>query len=275
MSATTPTVLAQILESTRAEVARRKDALPLTQLEVQAQSQSELSLAAGDRLAASLERPGIGVIAEFKRRSPSAGILREGARVEDLVPAYDLGGASALSVLTEGPNFSGSLDDLRAARSLTDLPILRKDFIVDEYQLVEALIAGADAVLLIVAALEPAELAALHGSARARGLEVLVEVHDRAELETAIDAGASIIGVNNRDLRDFTVDVERTARLLGEMPADVVVVSESGISTPEQLGQLQHLGVHAVLIGESLMRAPDPRHALTTLLAAARPNPRL
>jgi indole-3-glycerol phosphate synthase len=154
---------------------------------------------------------------------------------------------------------------MRLAGEVCALPRLRKDFILDPYQLHESLAAGADAVLLIVAALEQRELSSLHAQARALGLDVLVEVHDGAELRRALDAGAQIVGVNNRDLRDFSVDVERTERLMGEMPAGVTAVSESGIASAEQLERLQRLGVQAVLVGESLMRSADPEAALTRL----------
>jgi len=169
-------------------------------------------------------------------------------------------------VLTEGANFEGSLEDLRAARAACGLPILRKDFVVDPYQLYEARVAGADAVLLIVAALDQEELASLHELATRLGLDALVEVHDRDELERAARVGARLIGVNNRDLRDFTVDVGRTRQLLDGMPAGAIVVSESGIGAPEQLRALERYGVSAVLVGESLMRAPDPQGALAALL---------
>jgi indole-3-glycerol phosphate synthase len=207
----------------------------------------------------------IGVIAEFKRRSPSAGALGEDPDLGEMVAAYERGGAAALSVLTEGPNFGGSLEDLRLARSACGLPILRKDFIVDPYQLHEALLAGADAVLLIVAALDTRELESLADSARALGLGVLVEVHDGEELKRALDVGADVVGINNRDLRDFSVDMQRTARLMSSIPDSVTVVSESGISTREQLGELQRAGVDAVLVGESLMRSEDPEAALRAL----------
>jgi indole-3-glycerol phosphate synthase len=224
--------------------------------------------AAGEpgRFHAALTGPGIGVIAEFKRRSPSAGCLREDADVASIAAAYEQGGASAMSVLTEGPNFEGSLEDLRAARAACGLPILRKDFIVDPYQLYEAKAASADAVLLIVAALGSHELASLYETASGLGLDVLVEVHDSDELATAAGIGARLIGVNNRDLRDFTVDVARTSRLLAEMPAGATVVSESGIATPEQLRDLEQRGVAAVLVGETLMSASDPHGALASLL---------
>lgn len=275
MSTRAPTVLERILQSTREELERRKLQLPLHALEELAESDAVATRRRrGRRLHAALTQPGIGVIAEFKRRSPSRGTLRQGADVSDVVGAYERGGACALSVLTEGPNFGGKLDDLRVARARTELPILRKDFVVDLYQLHEARAAGADAVLLIVAALTGAELASLHERARSLGLDVLVEVHDRAELDTALAAGADLLGINNRDLRDFSVDVERTSRLLGELPSDVTVVSESGIATAEQLRTLEQQGVDAVLVGESLMRAPDPEGALRSLRAEVAPNAR-
>jgi indole-3-glycerol phosphate synthase len=209
--------------------------------------------------------PGIGVVAEFKRRSPSAGVLREDPQLAEVVGAYERGGAVALSVLTEGPNFAGSLEDLGGARAASALPILRKDFIVDPYQLEETRLAGAAAVLLIVAALAGPELGALYEEARAMGLEVLVEVHDRGELHTALELGAEIVGINNRDLRDFSVDVERTARLIGEVPPGVVAVSESGIESPAHVRRLEEAGVQAVLVGEALMRSTDPEMAVRRL----------
>lgn len=260
------TVLERILGETRAELEDRKRSVSLQQLEVQAGARTSSRTAEGGRFREALKRPGIDVIAEFKRRSPAAGSLREGAELAALVTAYERGGASALSVLTEGPNFDGSLADVDAAREVCGLPILRKDFVVDPYQLYEASVAGADAVLLIVAALEQEELVSLHDCALRLGLDVLVEVHDRDELMRAEQVGARLIGVNNRDLRDFSVDVGRTERLLVEMPAGTTVVSESGISKPEQLERLERAGVAAVLVGESLMRAPDPEQALVALL---------
>jgi len=273
------TVLDRILRGTRGEVERRKRERPQAELQREAERRERelgAAAAAGFRAGAreglrqALREPGgISVIAEFKRRSPSAGPLREGAEVGEMVSAYQRGGASALSVLTEGPHFGGSLEDLRAARAACGLPILRKDFIVDPYQLYEARAAGADAVLLIVAALSPPELTSLAERARALALDVLVEVHDREELGVALAAGAELIGVNNRDLRDFSVDVERTFALLSEMPAHCTVVSESGIGDAGQLARLARAGVAAVLVGESLMRAPDPGAALAELLAGA------
>jgi indole-3-glycerol phosphate synthase len=245
-------VLDRIVEATREEVARRREIASLAELEA----------ALGTRedprpFQEALTRPGISVIAEHKRRSPSAGVIREGAEVADVVRAYERGGAAALSILTEPFHFGGSLEDLRVARAATHLPVLRKDFIVDPYQLYEAAAAGADAILLIVAALEAGELAELQREARALDLDVLVEVHDEEELDTALEVEAEIIGINNRDLGDFTVDIERTYELLSDVPAGKTVVSESGFSTREQLDDLDRVGVDAVLIGETLMRADD------------------
>ena len=255
-------VLARILEQTRETVQRRKRELAIATLEAEVAA----LLATPARLSEALARPGVGVIAEFKRRSPSAGGLCPGADVQEIARAYERGGASAMSVLTEEANFDGSLDDLRAARAACSLPILRKDFIVDPYQLYEARAAGADAVLLIVAALDDSQLSTLHEQAHTLGLDVLVEVHDGDELARAAAAGAEIVGVNNRDLRDFSVDVQRTSQLLAAMPDGAIVVSESGISTPEQVQELGRQGVAAVLVGEALMRAQDPGEALADLL---------
>jgi indole-3-glycerol phosphate synthase len=265
MSAQTPTVLERILQSTRDELERRKRELPQQELEYQAFAIGGAGERRPRRFAAALREPGIGVIAEFKRRSPSAGTLHHAPDLHGLVRAYERGGASALSVLTEGGHFDGTLEDLTAARAVSELPILRKDFILDEYQLYEAKVARADAVLLIVAALEPDELVALHERAGTLGLDVLVEVHDSEELRAALKIEAELIGINNRDLRDFSVDVERTARLMGEIPAGVTVVSESGVAEPEQLSKLEDAGVAAVLVGEALMRSEDPEAALRAL----------
>ena len=269
MSAPVPSVLARILQSTRAELERRKQEVPLAELQARGdRRRPAASQASRASLREALRAPGIGVIAEFKRRSPSAGLLRAGADAGQLARAYERGGAVALSVLTEGPHFEGSLADLCEARASSELPILRKDFVIDPYQLHEARAAGADAVLLIVAALSPDELAKLQGEAGELGLDALVEVHDKAELALALDAGAYLLGINNRDLRDFSVDVARTSQLMAEVPGEVTVVSESGIATAAQLAALERQGVHGVLVGESLMRAPDPAEALLALRGA-------
>jgi indole-3-glycerol phosphate synthase len=251
-------ILDEILAATREDVARRAREMPAATLDAGPARTPHAFRTA-------LSGPGCAVIAEHKRRSPSAGPIRPGSSVGEVVAAYERGGAAAVSVLTDERYFDGSLEDLRAARGACTLPLLRKDFIVDPYQLAEAAAAGADAVLLIVAALGHAELRALHEEAAERGLDALVEVHDRDELEAALDAGAGIVGVNNRDLRDFSVDAERTYALLPEIPGGVLVVAESGISTAAHVARLRDAGVAAALVGERLMREPDPEAALRSL----------
>ncbi len=252
-------VLDRIVESTLADLERRRREVPLATL------QSQLERREDRPFSEALIRPGISVIAEYKRRSPSAGPLREGADVTEVVEAYERAGAAALSVLTEERHFAGSLADLHAARAASTLAILRKDFVVDPYQLYESAAAGADAVLLIVAALHPEDLARLHAEALALDLDVLVEVHDEEELGIALEIDADVIGINNRDLTDLTVDVERTFELLSDVPAGKTVVAESGFSTREQLDELERVGVDAVLVGEALMRAVDVEAACRAL----------
>jgi indole-3-glycerol phosphate synthase len=212
---------------------------------------------------------GINVIAECKRRSPSKGVLRADYDPVAIATAYAAGGAVAISVLTEPTFFDGSLDHLRAVRAAVDLPLLRKDFTVSEYQLLEAKAAGADAVLLIAAALRPAELKVLHDHAVRHGLDALVEVHDARELDIAIDVGARIVGVNNRNLRTLEVDVHASEELIGRMPREVVAVSESGLKSAEDLERLRALGYRAFLIGERFMTAAEPGSQLKELLASA------
>jgi len=255
-------VLDEILATTRADLQRRRAAVPVESLRA-------LPGGAPHAFREALAAPGLAIVAEHKRRSPSAGAIRPGSSVGDVVGAYERGGAAAVSVLTEERHFEGSLADLREARAACALPLLRKDFIIDPYQLAEAAAAGASAVLLIVAALEAAALAELRAQADALGLDALVEVHDRAELELALTAGAEIVGINNRDLRDFSVDVERTFALAPQIPSGIVVVAESGISSAAQLRRLHDAGIHAALIGERLMRDPDPERALAVLLDEA------
>ena len=259
--------LDRILESTRADVDRRRGVV----------SQSELERAGAQRLEgdpvrpfrAALETPRLTLIAEHKRRSPSAGTIRDGISLTEVVQSYERGGAGALSVLTEPTRFGGSLDDLHSARSASRLPILRKDFVVDSYQVYESLAAGADAILLIVAALTETELGRLSADAASLGLEALVEVHDRPELEVACAAGAEVIGINNRDLATLDVDPRRTLELLPLVPPGTVVVSESGLHRREQLDELAQRRVDAVLVGEALMRSLDIEAACRALTAPA------
>jgi indole-3-glycerol phosphate synthase len=257
--------LDRIVSMTREGIARRSRDRPVARLASVAAERA----AAGDRrpFAHVLAEPGLSLIAEHKRRSPSAGLIRDGIALEQVVQAYERGGASALSILTEEPSFGGSLADLRAARSAAGLPILRKDFIVDPYQVVESYASGADALLLIVAALGERELSELHSQALELGLAALVEVHDQRELEVAVAAGAALIGINNRDLGTLTVDTRRTFELLPAVPEGVTVVAESGFSRPDELDELAAAGVDAVLVGEALMRSPNIEAACRGLTA--------
>jgi indole-3-glycerol phosphate synthase len=252
-----------ILARTREEVARRQASTPVADLSVRTDAIRPFAQA--------LARPGLSLIAEHKRWSPSAGVIRDDIALEDVVGAYERGGAAALSVLTEGPSFGGSLDDLRAARAASSLPILRKDFVVDAYQVHESLAAGADAILLIVAALESEQLASLYELARSLELAALVEVHDELELERAVAIGAGVIGINNRDLTTLELDPERTFDLLVRIPPGTVIVAESGLRSRDQLERLAAAGIDAVLIGESLMRSPDLEQACRALGFGPRP----
>ena len=212
----------------------------------------------------------LNIIAEFKRRSPSAGIIRSDLSATEVARCYERGGACAISVLTDEEYFGGSIFDLTAVRASTDLPIVRKDFIIDPIQLYEAAIAGADAVLLIVAAMDDRLLRELHELAEDQlGLDALVEVHTLDELRRALNAGAKMIGVNNRNLRTFQVSLETSERLIAEAPRDRIMISESGLKNAKSLRHLQALGFRGFLIGEALMRATDPEAALRDLIAAA------
>jgi indole-3-glycerol phosphate synthase len=214
------------------------------------------------------QRPNI--IAEFKRRSPSAAIIRDDLTVSEVVRCYERGGACAISVLTDEEYFGGSIVDLCTARSSTNLPLLRKDFIIDPIQILEAAIAGSDAVLLIATALDDLSLGKLRAFAEDElGLDALVEVHSSEELNRALNAGAKIIGVNNRDLRTFRVSLNTSERLIAEAPRDKVMISESGLQSADSLVRLRKLGFRGFLIGEALMNAPDPEAALRDLIAAA------
>ena len=246
-------MIEQLISVAREGVEERRGQVPQADLE------SRLAARGEDRpFNEALVRPGLSLISEFKRRSPSAGEISASATVAEQVGAYERGGAAALSVLTDERHFGGSLEDLRAARAACDLPILRKDFIVDPYQLYEAAVHGADAVLLIVRALDDRELRAMYDEARDLDLDCLVEVHDAEELQRALELDAEVIGINNRDLDAGTVDVSTTYELMPDVPAGKTAVAESGISSRAELEELERVGVDAVLIGGALMSAADP-----------------
>jgi len=212
---------------------------------------------------------GVNIIAEFKRRSPSAGTIRNDLSATDVATRYERGGACAISVLTDEQYFGGSILDLGVIRASTALPLLRKDFIIDEIQIYEAAVVGADAVLLIAAALEDAPLAKLRAVAEDElGLEAVVEVHTSEELRRAMRAGARIIGVNNRDLRTFRTSLDTSERIIAKAPRDRIMISESGLQSPKSLRHLKALGFRGFLIGEALMRASDPEAALRDFIAA-------
>jgi len=255
-------MIEELVEAARAGAERRRATTPLEELERRLPARPEQR-----PFREALTRPGLSVIAEFKRRSPSAGEIRDGATPAEIARAYEEGGAAALSVLTDGPHFGGSLEDLAAAREACVLPVLQKDFVVESYQLYEAAVAGADAVLLIVAALERDRLRQLYEEARQLDLDVVVEVHNDAELGSALTVDADVLGINNRNLEDFTVDVQTTFELITDVPAGKTVVSESGISDRGTLEELERVGVDAVLIGEALMRSTDPAAKVRELTA--------
>ncbi len=265
-------ILEQILARTRADVRERQARIPLAELRARCQAQRP----ARDFRAA-LRRPAgpearrtgpIRVVAEVKKASPSKGVIRPDFAPVELATCYAAAGATAISVLTDAPFFQGNLAHLAAVRRVVDLPLLRKDFHVEPYQLWEARAAGADAVLLITCALGTGELQELLGLSRELGLAALVEVHDRAELERALACGADLLGINNRDLKSFRVSLDTTFALLPGVPSEMVLVSESGISRPEVVARLEAAGVDAILVGEGLLRRADVGRALRALLGA-------
>ena len=256
-------ILATIVAATRRSVDVRREREPVGAL---AERADAAPYRVGRFRAALSRADRVNVIAECKRRSPSKGVLRTEYDPAAIAASYAAAGAAGISVLTEPSFFDGALEHLIAVRAAVDIPILRKDFIVSEYQLLEARAAGTDAVLLIVAALRPVELKVLYDHATLLGLGVLVEVHDRHELDIALDAGAQIVGVNNRNLRTLEVDVRASETLMPRMPAHVIAVSESGLKTADDLRRLRDLGYGAFLIGERFMTARDPGAELKGLL---------
>lgn len=256
--------LGRILDAKADEVAAGKMRVPVAELRARA-----LDAGPPRGFARAIETAiGAGhaaVIAEIKKASPSKGLLREAFDPPAHARSYATAGATCLSVLTDAPFFQGRIDDLRAARAACALPVLRKDFVIDPWQVYEARAVGADALLLIVAALEEARLADLHALALELGLDVLVEVHDRAEMERTRALRPALLGINNRNLRTFETRIETTLELLDGVPAGARVVSESGIHSAQDVARLRAGGVHAFLVGEALMRAPDPGTRLTEL----------
>ncbi|MCU1301046.1 MAG: indole-3-glycerol phosphate synthase TrpC [Candidatus Sulfotelmatobacter sp.] len=258
--------LDQIVASTRRKVAEEKRVADFRELE----KRSQEHLPRGFRRALEEKnKSGVAVIAELKKASPSKGLIRVEFRAEELARELEGAGAAALSVLTDEEFFQGSLENLRKASAAVNIPCLRKDFIVDEFQLLEARANSADAVLLIVAALSQAELQILALGARSRGLDVLCEVHDEEELRRALDVGCELIGVNTRNLRTFQADPETAFRLAELLPQSAIRVAESGIRSAEDIARLRAAGYQAFLIGESLMRAERPGEALRSLVASS------
>ena len=260
-----PTILAEIIEHKRAEIRARKAPRPLAAVRRDAENTAPARPFA-ERIVA--DRPA--VIAEIKKASPSEGVIRRDFNPRAIASAYASAGASCLSVLTDRRFFQGDDVHLVAARATCELPVLRKDFIVDEYQVYETRALGADCLLLIVAALEPAQLADFNRLARDIGLDVLIEVHDRAELDQALALDPRIVGINNRDLATFATRLDTTLDLLDDVPDDVSVVTESGIHTSGDVCRMLDAGVYAFLVGTAFMRATDPGAALCGLFGRGR-----
>ena len=255
-------ILDQIVARKKLEVAACRDRVPTAALE------GRLSVAPAVRdFFAALAAPGpIKLIAEFKRKSPSAGEIRPGAAIEEVVRGYAAAGASCLSILTDGPGFGGSLVDLETARIAVPLPVLRKEFVVDRYQVIEARAHGADAVLLIAECLDDCHLRSLYREILDLGMTPLVELHDPENLPRVLDLGATLVGINNRDLQSMTTDLDTVLRLREQVPDEVLLVAESGIKTRADVARLEAAGIAAMLVGESLLKQPDPGKAAAALL---------
>jgi indole-3-glycerol phosphate synthase len=255
-------LLTRLVTEARQDMQRRRALMPPDQLE------RAIAAHTPKDFVGALRRPGLSVIAEMKQRTPSMGVLSEDYRPMELAHAYTEGGAAAISVLTHMAGFGGRPEHIQDARLATHLPILRKDFVTDPYEVGEARAAGADAILLIVAALDRPRLEELLRVTRSRGLAALVEVHDEEETRAAVEAGAEMIGVNHRDLRTFKVDLGLTERLRRLIPREVVLVSESGIHSAEDARRMREAGADAILVGELLMRSADPAACIRQLTVA-------
>jgi len=260
-------ILEKILAVKREEVAAGKAIKPLAAMRAEAEAQAPTREFAGS-IQAKVGAGGTAVIAEIKKASPSKGVIRADFRPAEIAADYEQHGAACLSVLTDQPFFQGSAEYLRATRAACTLPVLRKDFLVDAYQVYESRAMGADAVLLIAACLDDAQMADFEAIARGLFMDVLVEVHDAQELERALRLRTGLIGINNRDLRTFETSLDTTLALQSQVPADRLLVTESGILTPADVARMTDAGVHAFLVGEAFMRAPDPGAALAQLFFA-------
>lgn len=257
-------ILSRIVATKREEVAARKAHIDIAALrDTIAQREAYRGFSAALRQQAEAGQPG--VIAEIKKASPSKGVIREDFDPTSIAQSYAAAGATCLSVLTDETYFQGADDYLVQARAEVDLPVIRKDFMVDEYQLYESAALGADCVLLIVAALDIMQLTVLNQTAQGLGLDVLIEVHDVNELQAALSLRPNLVGINNRNLKTFETSLDTTIDLLGEIPDGVTVVTESGIATREDVARMRDSGVHCFLVGEAFMRAPDPGAALQEL----------
>lgn len=259
-------ILRKIVAVKRDEVAAAKTRRPLASLRAEAEARGGLRDFVG-AMKSAVDAGRAAVIAEVKKASPSKGVLREHFVPADIAATYERHGAACLSVLTDGPFFQGSADFLQQARAACALPVLRKDFIVDEYQVVEAREMGADCILLIAACLDDAQMADLEACAHDLGLAVLVEVHDRDELERSLRLRTPMVGINNRDLRSFQVSLDTTLAMRSSVPPDRLLITESGILSSEDVRRMRDAGVHAFLVGEAFMRAEDPGEALARLFA--------
>ncbi len=263
-------VLNDILRDKAQEVKDRTAQTPLAKVKEQLKKNQELTAFAPRGFSAALEEKSAqglsAVIAEVKKASPSKGLIRENFAPDAIAKSYEVGGAACLSVLTDQKYFQGHDDYLQAARAASSLPVLRKEFIVDDYQVWETRVLGADALLLIVAALSPAQLQELYGRARELKLDVLVEVHDEQEMEEALTLNCNLLGVNNRNLKTFETSLKTTERLAARAPESALLVSESGIHTRADIEYLRGLGVHCYLIGEAFMRVGDPGEGLRELI---------
>lgn len=265
----TPDILKKIVQRKREEIAQRQAALPLDRLTEQLAGIDNPTRGFVQAIADKIDQGEAGVIAEIKKASPSKGVIRADFRPAEIAVSYQQGGAACLSVLTDSDFFQGSDAYLQQARAACSLPVIRKDFIIDPYQVHEARLIGADCILLIVSCLDDATLVELNDLAQRLGMDVLVEVHDAAELQRALRLNNRLIGINNRNLRTFEVSLDTTLELLAQVPPESIVVTESGIHTPADVARMQRHGVHAFLVGEAFMRTANPGATLAALFHPA------